>query len=98
MDSITLQGMVDHARAEMEAAEARERDHIIRGRLLHTEAKGKRETHRLLVKELCSAQQVRNTLILEFATATDRIELRAIEGAKKVSAPFRRQNFHCPPL
>jgi hypothetical protein len=50
----------------MEAADARERDHIIRGRLLHTEAKGKRETHRLLVKELCSAQQVRNTLILEF--------------------------------
>ena len=66
MDSITLQGMVDHARAEMEAADARERDHMIRGRLLHTEAKGKRETHRLLVKELCSAQQVRNTLILEF--------------------------------
>ena len=108
MDSITLQGIVDHARAEMEAAEGRERDHIIRGRLLHSEAKGKRETYRLLVKELCSAQQVRNTLILEAyfssksdpdpATATDRIELRAIEGAKKVSAPFGRQDFHCPPL
>ena len=56
MDSVTLQGMVDHARAEMEAAEGRERDHNIRGRLLHSEAKGKRETYRLLVKELCSAQ------------------------------------------
>jgi hypothetical protein len=26
------------------------------------------------------------------------LALRAIEGAKKVSAPLGRQDFHCPPL
>jgi hypothetical protein len=26
------------------------------------------------------------------------LALRAIEGAKKVLAPFGRQDFHCPPL
>jgi hypothetical protein len=26
------------------------------------------------------------------------LALRAIEGAKKVSAPFGRLDFHCPPL
>jgi hypothetical protein len=58
MDSITLQGMVDHARAEMEAAESREPEHI-RGKMLHSEARGRRDAYRVLVKELCLAQQVR---------------------------------------
>ncbi len=63
MDSATLQGMVVQARAESEAADRRERDHNILGKLLHSEAKAKRETYCLLVKELCLAQQVRNIQI-----------------------------------
>jgi hypothetical protein len=62
MESHTIQVMLDQAEVELEAAERREREHEVQGRILHSITKGKRDAARVLDRMLRLAQQVRNIL------------------------------------
>jgi hypothetical protein len=63
MESHTIQVLLDSARAELEAAERREREKEVELRILHSDTNGRKATVRLLVRELAVAQQVRNIQI-----------------------------------
>jgi outer membrane protein TolC len=63
MESHTIQVLLDQARAELEAAERREREKETELRILHSATKGRRDAVRVLDRELGYAQQVRNIRI-----------------------------------
>jgi hypothetical protein len=63
MDSRTLNLLADQAQLELDAALRREKDGEIQFKLLKSDTKAKRETVRLLRKEACSAEEVRNIRI-----------------------------------
>ena len=63
MDSRTLVIMADQAEREVEEALRREREGELHLKLLKSEHKAKRDTLRLLRKEICAAREVRNIRI-----------------------------------
>ncbi len=63
MDSRTLSLLADQAELEVEAALRREREGELQQKLLHSDTKAKRDTLRVLRKEICAAQLVRNIRI-----------------------------------
>ena len=63
MDSRTLQLLADQAQQEVDEASRREREAELPHRLAKAEHAAKRKTLRLLQKETCEAQTVRNILI-----------------------------------
>jgi hypothetical protein len=63
MDSRTLNILADQAQLELEAAQRREKDGEIQFKLLKSDTEAKRETVRLLRKEACLAETVRNIRI-----------------------------------
>ncbi len=63
MDSRTLTLLADQAEREVEEALRREREGEIHLKLLHSETKGKKDTLRVLRKQICLAREVRNIQI-----------------------------------
>jgi hypothetical protein len=63
MDSRTLVLLADQAEREVEEALRREREGELHLKLLKSEHKAKRDTLRLLRKEICAAREVRNIRI-----------------------------------
>ncbi len=63
MDSRTLALLADQAQLELEAAQRNEKEGEIQLKLLKSETKAKRGTVKMLRKETCLAQEVRNIRI-----------------------------------
>jgi hypothetical protein len=63
MDSRTLSLLADQAELEVEAALRREKEGELQLKLLHSDTKAKRDTLRVLRKEICAARLVRNIRI-----------------------------------
>ncbi len=63
MDSRTLSLLADQAELEVEAALRREKEGELHLKLLKSDSKAKRDTLRVLRKEICAARLVRNIRI-----------------------------------
>ena len=63
MDSRTLALLQEQAQAELEAALRREEEGQLNQKLLHSDSKAKRERVKLLQKQRCLAEKVRNIRI-----------------------------------
>ena len=59
MDSRTLELLADQAEREVEEAQRREWEGEVHLRLLHSDLMGKKDTLRVLRKQICLAREVR---------------------------------------